>query len=89
MSIPSHLPHAVGGRSSAPAYKRVMMFVDNSGADIVLGMLPLARELLKMGSEVRREQLLVPPHVLHGRGCLRHRMCCIAEAAAAVLRALV
>jgi hypothetical protein len=30
-----------------------MMFVDNSGADIVLGMLPLARELLRMGSEVR------------------------------------
>eukprot|EP00955_Chlamydomonas_euryale_P028638 301758-Chlamydomonas_euryale.AAC.1 len=28
------------------------MFVDNSGADIVLGMLPLARELLRAGSEV-------------------------------------
>jgi hypothetical protein len=25
------------------------MFVDNSGADIVLGQLPLARELLRMG----------------------------------------
>ncbi len=26
--------------------------MDNAGADIVLGMLPLARELLRMGSEV-------------------------------------
>lgn len=33
-------------------YKRVIMFVDNAGADVVLGMLPLARELLKMGAEV-------------------------------------
>lgn len=40
-----------GTAMSAP-YKRVMMFVDNSGADIVLGMLPLARELLRMGCEV-------------------------------------
>ena len=38
---------------SAPPYKRAMMFVDNSGADIVLGMLPLARELLCLGCEVR------------------------------------
>ncbi|KAG1660836.1 hypothetical protein FOA52_008947 [Chlamydomonas sp. UWO 241] len=35
-----------------PPYRRVMMFVDNAGADIVLGMLPLARELLRQGSEV-------------------------------------
>ncbi len=34
------------------AYKRVIMFVDNAGADVVLGMLPLARELLRMGAEV-------------------------------------
>lgn len=33
-------------------YKRALMFVDNSGADIVLGMLPLARELLRRGTEV-------------------------------------
>ena len=33
-------------------YKRVIMFVDNAGADVVLGMLPFARELLRMGSEV-------------------------------------
>jgi type II pantothenate kinase len=29
-----------------------MMFVDNSGADIVLGQLPIARELLRCGCEV-------------------------------------
>lgn len=29
------------------------MFVDNAGADVVLGMLPFARELLRMGAEVR------------------------------------
>ncbi|GLC40183.1 hypothetical protein PLESTB_000260200 [Pleodorina starrii] len=35
-----------------PPYRRVMMFVDNSGADVVLGMLPFARELLRLGCEV-------------------------------------
>ena len=35
-----------------PSDRRVIAFVDNAGADIVLGMLPLARELLRMGSEV-------------------------------------
>jgi type II pantothenate kinase len=34
-------------------YQRVLMFVDNAGADVVLGMLPFARELLRMGAEVR------------------------------------
>ena len=29
-----------------------MMFVDNAGADVVLGMLPLAREMLRLGAEV-------------------------------------
>ncbi|KAL9681382.1 hypothetical protein QQ045_013165 [Rhodiola kirilowii] len=33
-------------------HKRALLFVDNSGADIVLGMLPLARELLRHGTEV-------------------------------------
>ncbi|CAN6446298.1 unnamed protein product [Victoria cruziana] len=33
-------------------YKRALLFVDNSGADLVLGMLPLARELLRRGTEV-------------------------------------
>ena len=33
-------------------YRRAIILVDNSGADIVLGMLPLARELLQRGTEV-------------------------------------
>merc|ERR1719232_1552291 len=33
-------------------YQRAIIFVDNSGADIVLGMIPLARELLQRGTEV-------------------------------------
>ncbi|XP_047046390.1 pantothenate kinase 2 [Lolium rigidum] len=33
-------------------YKRALISVDNSGADVVLGMLPLARELLRNGIEV-------------------------------------
>ncbi|OVA20728.1 protein of unknown function DUF89 [Macleaya cordata] len=33
-------------------HRRALLFVDNSGADIVLGMLPLARELLRRGTEV-------------------------------------
>lgn len=34
------------------AFRRVMLFVDNAGADVVLGMLPLARELLRNGAQV-------------------------------------
>ena len=33
-------------------YKKCVMFVDNSGADVLLGMLPLARELARRGCEV-------------------------------------
>ncbi|XP_055825432.1 pantothenate kinase 2 [Solanum dulcamara] len=40
-----------GDRKLLP-HKRALLFVDNSGADIVLGMLPLARELLRRGTEV-------------------------------------
>ncbi|KAG0491449.1 hypothetical protein HPP92_004847 [Vanilla planifolia] len=40
------------GKGEHPPYKRALMFVDNSGADIILGMLPLARELLRLGTEV-------------------------------------
>jgi hypothetical protein len=29
-----------------------MVFVDNAGADVVLGMLPFVREMLRLGSEV-------------------------------------
>ncbi|CAI9283855.1 unnamed protein product [Lactuca saligna] len=34
------------------AHKRALLFVDNSGADVILGMLPLARELLRRGTQV-------------------------------------
>jgi len=33
-------------------YRRALMFVDNAGADVVLGQLPLARELLRSGCDV-------------------------------------
>ncbi|KAK9119721.1 hypothetical protein Scep_017814 [Stephania cephalantha] len=35
-----------------PPHRRALLFVDNSGADVILGMLPLARELLRRGTEV-------------------------------------
>ncbi|KAF6165291.1 hypothetical protein GIB67_042707 [Kingdonia uniflora] len=40
------------GDKKPSAHKRALLFVDNSGADVVLGMLPLARELLRRGTEV-------------------------------------
>lgn len=40
------------GEKKPQPHKRALLFVDNSGADIVLGMLPLARELLRQGTEV-------------------------------------
>ncbi|XP_047174522.1 pantothenate kinase 2-like [Vigna umbellata] len=40
------------GNKKPPPHRRALLFVDNSGADIVLGMLPLARELLRRGTEV-------------------------------------
>ncbi|XP_057442944.1 pantothenate kinase 2-like isoform X2 [Lotus japonicus] len=40
-----------GDKKTSP-HRRALLFVDNSGADIVLGMLPLARELLRRGTEV-------------------------------------
>ncbi|KAE9610075.1 putative pantothenate kinase [Lupinus albus] len=40
-----------GDKKPTP-HRRALLFVDNSGADIVLGMLPLARELLCRGTEV-------------------------------------
>lgn len=33
-------------------YKKIAIFIDNSGFDIVLGILPLAREMLRQGSKV-------------------------------------
>ncbi|GMP47935.1 hypothetical protein CsSME_00015470 [Camellia sinensis var. sinensis] len=40
------------GDNKPPPHKRALLFVDNSGADVILGMLPLARELLRWGTEV-------------------------------------
>jgi hypothetical protein len=37
---------------NGPSYKKIVIFVDNSGADIVLGILPLARYFLKKKSQV-------------------------------------
>ena len=33
-------------------YRKALMFCDNSGADVVLGMIPFARELLRRGTDV-------------------------------------
>ncbi|KAI5074724.1 hypothetical protein GOP47_0010685 [Adiantum capillus-veneris] len=41
-----------GDTEPSKPHKRALLFVDNSGADVVLGMLPLARELLRRGTEV-------------------------------------
>ncbi|KAL5723803.1 pantothenate kinase [Ranunculus cassubicifolius] len=43
---------STGDENKPVPHKRALLFVDNSGADIVLGMLPLARELLRRGTEV-------------------------------------
>ncbi|KAF7124442.1 hypothetical protein RHSIM_Rhsim12G0164700 [Rhododendron simsii] len=40
------------GEKKPHPHKRALLFVDNAGADVVLGMLPLARELLRRGTEV-------------------------------------
>ncbi|GBG83251.1 hypothetical protein CBR_g36866 [Chara braunii] len=38
--------------ASGPRYKKAVMFVDNAGADALLGMVPLAREFVKRGTKV-------------------------------------
>ena len=35
-----------------PAYRRAVLFVDNAGSDIVLGMVPFARSLINAGTHV-------------------------------------
>nr|POF21659.1 uncharacterized protein CFP56_26323 [Quercus suber] len=37
---------------SKKSWKKAIIFVDNSGADIILGILPFARELLRLGTQV-------------------------------------
>jgi Protein of unknown function DUF89. len=39
-------------RLKGPPHKCAAVFVDNSGIDIVLGVLPFARELLQRGTKV-------------------------------------
>lgn len=39
-------------RLAAGRHRKALLFVDNAGADVVLGMLPLARELIRRGTEV-------------------------------------
>jgi hypothetical protein len=34
------------------SYSKAILFVDNAGADVLLGMVPFARELLKRGTKV-------------------------------------
>lgn len=36
-----------------PPHKCALFFVDNSGVDIILGVIPFVRELLSRGTEVR------------------------------------
>jgi damage-control phosphatase, subfamily II, stand-alone protein len=37
---------------SGPRHQRALLFVDNAGSDVILGMLPLARELARRGTHV-------------------------------------
>lgn len=39
-------------RMRQPAHRRALMFVDNAGPDVVVGMLPFARHLLQRGTDV-------------------------------------
>lgn len=43
---------AFKGKWGKKSWNKVVIFVDNSGADVVLGILPFARELLRCGSQV-------------------------------------
>jgi type II pantothenate kinase len=43
---------AVLNRFRRQPYRKALLFVDNAGADVLLGMLPFARELTKMGTQV-------------------------------------
>ncbi|GMT07404.1 hypothetical protein PENTCL1PPCAC_29578 [Pristionchus entomophagus] len=42
------------------SHKSIVVFVDNSGADVVLGVIPFAREFLKLGSQVTIVSNLLP-----------------------------
>ena len=40
-------------RIKGPSHKCAVVFLDNSGCDVVLGILPFVRELLTRGTKVR------------------------------------
>lgn len=43
---------ALAGRWQADVWRKAIAFVDNAGADVVLGMIPLVRELVRRGVRV-------------------------------------
>ncbi|GFH12611.1 DUF89 domain-containing protein [Haematococcus lacustris] len=45
------LEAAVEHLARQPGYRSAVVFVDNAGSDVVLGMLPLARELVRQGCQ--------------------------------------
>lgn len=51
---------AFASRLASGAYKKAVLFVDNAGADVVLGMIPLARELIRRGTDVVMAANAVP-----------------------------
>jgi uncharacterized protein with ATP-grasp and redox domains len=46
--------------AAGPAYRSAMLFVDNAGPDVVLGMIPFARQLLRDGAHVILSANLTP-----------------------------
>ena len=53
MSWTDHLSDKTGsGFVTFHKYRKALLFCDNSGADVVLGMIPFARELLRHGTDV-------------------------------------
>ncbi len=47
-----HLDAWLSRWQNGPAHRSAVLFVDNAGSDIVLGMIPLARELVRRGTRV-------------------------------------
>jgi type II pantothenate kinase len=47
-------------RLKGPPHKCAAIFVDNSGIDIVLGILPFARDLLQRGTKV----IILATHII-------------------------
>jgi type II pantothenate kinase len=48
-----HVEKWLSRLKEGPCYRCAAIFVDNSGLDVILGVLPFARELLKQGTKVR------------------------------------